>query len=379
MKKIFLTLVVCLFVVLAMANCGNSSKQLSDREILVKIYEAMNGPGWKGSLGRNWLSDRSIEVWEGVETNDEGRVIGLEIRGESISGLIPAEIGGLSELKELIIYSRNFDAPNVIPTEIGKLIKLKLLYLYAYTNSKQFRPEFPNLSTLVNLESLLLEGFSGAIPGNIAQLSKLRSLDIDGFEGEIPEEICALINLRELVLRAYNPPEGNIPKSIGNLSKLETLILDYDSKIEGGLQEPNVEFPEWIWNLINLERLSVHSLSNTGGPIPGDKVAKMIHLERIEITNCGITGTIPAELFASGKLSNLEMYKNKLTGSIPTKIGNCHKLYTVRLDQNQLTGKIPKELAKCEKLTTCDLSGNHLSQEIPEALKVHPNFGDFEF
>lgn len=379
MKKVFLTLVVSLSVVIAMANCGESSKQLTDREILVKIYESMNGPHWKGSLGRNWLSDRPIEVWEGVETNDDGRVIDMEIRGQSISGLIPAEIGGLSELKELIIYSKNLDAPNVIPTEIGNLVKLKLLYLYAFTNYKQFRPEFPNLSTLVNLESLLMEGFSGSILKNIAQLSKLRSLDIEGFEGEIPKEICALTNLRELVLRAYNLPEGEIPKCIGNLSKLKTIILDYDLMIEGGLREPTAEFPEWIWDLTNLEQLSVLSLSNTGGPIPDDKVAKMIHLERIKITNCGITGTIPAELFVSGKLNNLEMYKNKLTGSIPTKIGNCHKLYTVRLDQNQPIGKIPKVLAKCEKLTICDLSGNHLSQEIPEALKAHPNFLDFKF
>ena len=127
MKRLLLTLVVCFFAVIAMGNSGDSSKQLSDREILVKIYQAMNGPEWKGSLSRNWLSDRPIEVWEGVKTNDEGRVIELEIRGESIYGLIPAEIGGLTELKELIIYSRNFDAPNVIPTEIGKLVKLKLL------------------------------------------------------------------------------------------------------------------------------------------------------------------------------------------------------------------------------------------------------------
>ena len=80
MKKVFLTM-ACLFMVIALISCsGSAPKQLTDREILVKIYESMNGSNWKGSEATNWLSEKPIGEWEGVKTNDEGRVIALRIQ-----------------------------------------------------------------------------------------------------------------------------------------------------------------------------------------------------------------------------------------------------------------------------------------------------------
>ncbi len=368
-----------LFIAIAMISCGGSAKQLTDKEILVKIYETMNGPEWTDSQGKNWLSEKPIGEWGGVEINDEGRVISLRIQGDGVKGLIPAEIGGLTELEQLYIYSKEYDIPNVIPKEIGELTKLKILGLSIYSDSKKDRPVLPNLSTLVNLETMYLSGLHGAIPENIGQLSKLKILQIEGFEGKIPESICELANLEELILRSGVQPEGEVPAGIGRLSKLKSLVIDYNTGIAGDIKQPNAKFPEPIWDLTNLETLFVRSLSNTGGPIPGNKVSKMTNLKNITIIDCGFTGPIPAELFASGKLTGLSIYKNNLTGSIPAEIGNCPNLSTVRLNQNQLTGKVPAELAKCEKLNLFDLSGNQLSSDIPAALKAHPDFSKFKF
>ena len=368
-----------LFVVIAMIGCGGPAKQLTDKEILVKIYEGMNGPNWTEPHGENWLSDKPIGEWKGVEINDEGRVITLRIIGDSVRGLIPAEIGGLTELEQLFLYSRNFDIPNVIPAEIGKLTKLKILSLTAYTSPKQDSPVLPDISALVNLERLLLTRFGGAIPEYIGQLGKLRIFTFSGFEGKIPESICKLTDLEELFLSTSNQPEGEVPACIGNLSKLKSLRIDYSTGFAGGINEVNANFPESVWDLTNLEYLFLRSISNTGGPIPSDKVVKMTTLKNITIASCGITGTIPAGFFASGKLADLSIYQNKLTGSIPTEIGNCVNLSTLRLTQNQLSGTIPAELAKCEKLNLFDLSGNELSPNIPAALKAHPNFSKFKF
>jgi Leucine-rich repeat (LRR) protein len=380
MKKVFLSMLAGVFVVFAIISCGGApAKQLTDQEILVKIYEAMNGTEWEDSRGENWLSDKPIGEWKNVITNDSGRVISLRIQGGGVRGLIPAEIGGLTELEQLYIDSREFDVPNVIPSEIGKLTNLKILALSASTDATHGRPEFPNISTLVNLKTLYISGFDGAIPGNFSELKKLQILSVEGFEGKIPESICELSNLEQLTLRSGVQPEGEVPACIGRLSKLNSLVIDYNTGIAGDIKQPNAKFPESIWDLTNLKDLFVRTLSNTGGPIPGDKVSKMTNLKSITIIDCGFTGPIPAELFASGKLTDLSIYKNNLTGSIPAEIGNCPNLSIVILNQNQLTGNIPAELAKCEKLNLFDLSGNQLSSDIPAALKVHPKFSSFKF
>ncbi len=396
MKKIVLTLVVCLFVVVAMSNCSGSSnqvtdgeilssnggdpaKQLTDQEILVKIYETMNGPNWKGSEATNWLSEKPIGEWEGVKTNDEGRVIALRIAGDNVNGMVPSEMGGLTALEQLFIFVRDCEAPNVIPGEIGRLTKLNNLSITVHTKPKMDKPVLPDLSTLVDLKKLYIKGFSGAIPENIAQLSKLQILGLHGFEGKIPESICQLADLTELSISMPSQPVNGLPDCVGRLSKLTLLQVDFSIGSVGGNKEPNGKFPESIWDLTNLEYLTMTAVSNTGGPIPGDKVSKMTNLKSVTIVNCGITGKLPVELFASGKLIGLGIYQNNLTGSIPSEIGKCLNLATLRLNQNQLTGKIPAEIAKCEKLTVCDLSNNQLSSELPAALKAHPKFGNFKF
>ena len=403
MKKVILS-ILCLFVVIAMSNCSGSSKQLTDQEILVKIYEAMNGPNWKGSDGENWLSDKPLGEWKGVKVNDEGRVIALAVQGDTVRELIPADIGGLTELEELTINIRNNEIDNIIPAEIGKLIKLKFLRLsLSFFIPNEDRPVLPDLTALVNLEKLFLSGFKGAIPENIAQLSKLRNLYLGSFEWKIPESICGLSNLEHLDVITSSQPEGAVPDCIGRLSKLKRLKIEYSLGFAGAIKQPNAKFPESIWDLTNLEYLSLRTLSNTGGPIPGDKVAKMTNLETMAVADCGIMGTIPVESFASGKLTDLSLYRNNLTGNIPSEIGNCPKLRYIHLDKNQLTGVIPTEiakclnlsyltldenqltgnipegLAKCEKLSTLNLSGNQLSPNIPAALKAHPNYSKFKF
>ena len=407
MKKI-LSSIICIVIIMAMSSCGGgiSSKQLTegetidgdslnqltdeehlsdnggdafnqltDREILVKIYEATNGPEWSEHLRENWLTDKPIGEWSRVKTNDDGRVIELELHGR---GLLPAEIGGLSELENLNIQMKKSGADNVIPAQIGRLTKLKYLWISAETDLIYDNTILPNISMLKNLEELTILGLGGAIPENIGQLRKLRKLFLWRFEGKIPESICELTNLEELRLIAFSQPVGAVPECIGRLSKLKLLEIGYD-KWKEEINQPNSKFPESVWDLTNLETLNMRSLSNTGGPIPGDKVAKMKNLQEIKITKCGITGPIPAELFASNKMSTMVFSENKLTGNIPTEIGDCRNLRYLNLSDNQLSGNIPEELANCKKLVGCILYGNQLSPDIPPALKNHPKFSEFQF
>ena len=71
----------------------------TDREALIALYNATGGPNWSGDY--NWLSGVPIGEWEGVATDGNGRVIGLALLGNQLSGEIPPELGNLANLEDL--------------------------------------------------------------------------------------------------------------------------------------------------------------------------------------------------------------------------------------------------------------------------------------
>ncbi|MDE0473464.1 MAG: hypothetical protein OXI50_02800 [Gammaproteobacteria bacterium] len=72
---------------------------LTDREILEVFYHATGGPEWDFQDG--WMSEPSIEDWEGVGVDTAGRVQALWLPYNNLSGSIPPELGSLSNLVEL--------------------------------------------------------------------------------------------------------------------------------------------------------------------------------------------------------------------------------------------------------------------------------------
>ena len=74
----------------------------SDYDALVALYNSANGPGWRHNEG--WLTDKPVSEWYGV-TVDGGRVIGLYLSNNELTGKIPPEIGNLTKLKGLYLYN----------------------------------------------------------------------------------------------------------------------------------------------------------------------------------------------------------------------------------------------------------------------------------
>ncbi|MYI06995.1 MAG: hypothetical protein F4059_06715, partial [Gemmatimonadetes bacterium] len=70
-----------------------------DRAVLVALYEATDGPNWMDAT--NWLTDAPLGEWYGVETDDQGRVTRVELRGNALNGVIPPEVGSLANLTRL--------------------------------------------------------------------------------------------------------------------------------------------------------------------------------------------------------------------------------------------------------------------------------------
>ena len=54
----------------------NTSEE-TDREALIALYNAADGESWPRKL--RWTTDASLSAWQGVTTDDSGRVIELSL------------------------------------------------------------------------------------------------------------------------------------------------------------------------------------------------------------------------------------------------------------------------------------------------------------
>ncbi|MCY4204870.1 MAG: Ig-like domain-containing protein, partial [Bacteroidetes bacterium] len=112
-----------------------ASDGITDRDVLVALYHATDGPNWVDNT--NWLTDAPLGEWYGVETDNAGRVVGLRLRGRwdnevrryipHLSGSIPPELGDLASLSSLDLSRNDLSGP--IPPELGNLVNLRELGL----------------------------------------------------------------------------------------------------------------------------------------------------------------------------------------------------------------------------------------------------------
>ena len=194
----------------------------SDRAALVALYDATDGDNWTNNDG--WKTDAPLSEWEGVFTNDAGRVRALHVGGYRLTGELPRELGNLTDLSSLQL-NNNPGLTGEIPRELGSLTNLWQLSIYQNNLSGEIPRE---LGSLNNLQRLLVHtnNLSGEIPRELGSLANLVTLDLssNNLTGEIPRELGRLTNLRYLHL-SNNNLTGEIPRELGNLNDLGTLWL----------------------------------------------------------------------------------------------------------------------------------------------------------
>jgi len=234
---------------------GTECSALSDRDILALLYEATGGARW--TANEHWLSDRPLGEWTGVETGADGRVTGLSLPGNNLTGLVPPELGGLSSLAVLDLRANNLTGP--VPPELGGLSGLVSLLLSGNDLTGPIPPELGGLSDLIWLY-LYSNDLTGPIPPELGALSSLTTLDLrfNDLTGPIPPELGHLSGLTNLSLRS-NDLTGPVPSDLGGLSSLVTLDL-----ASNDLTGP---VPAELGGLSGLVVLSLYSTDLTG-PIP---------------------------------------------------------------------------------------------------------------
>ena len=139
----------------------------TDREALVALYNATGGAYW--GFKDNWLSDAPLGEWYGVTTNDDGRVIELDLSGNILIGELPPELGSLSNLITLGLQENALSGE--IPAELGSLSNLIDLRLENNALSGEIPAELGNLSYDNNgsLSTLYLSDneLSGCVPSSL--------------------------------------------------------------------------------------------------------------------------------------------------------------------------------------------------------------------
>lgn len=182
---------------------GNKARFL-ERYALVNLYTNTKGPGWTRS--DLWLSKANVCDWYGIKCNQsllnmgKPRVSSVDLSFNKVTGIIPAEIGYLTQVTEFDLNGNSLQG--VLPQLMfQKMSKLKKLNLH-------------------------MNDLFGAIPKEIGLLKNLKELTLFGnfFFGRVPASIENLKKLENLDLYANNLT-GPVPTGIGKLKKLSKYFM----------------------------------------------------------------------------------------------------------------------------------------------------------
>ncbi|KAK4484211.1 hypothetical protein RD792_011433 [Penstemon davidsonii] len=292
----------------------------------------------------------------------------LILSKNQLGGNIPRSLTTCAELNEISLGYNNFIGN--IPTQIGNLSQLQYLSLGVNNLTGTIPISVTNMSNLDTFD-LSLNSFHGAVPSEMGRLSNLTWLNLAGnkLDGDIPQSIFNLSKL-ELLDLIDNELSGNIPFSIGKgLPRLSCLNL--------GVNRFSGRIPESISNLSKLNRLDIgHNLLSGHIPITLGNLQELqyLRLGENQFTN---DLSIPEQDFltpltkcnmSSCNLLWLGLGGNFLNGVIPESLGNLTSLQRLEINNNKLQGSIPLNFCDLKNLYYLSLFGNKLYGQLPSCL-----------
>lgn len=193
----------------------------------------------RGEAPLNWSPDLAMEDWDGIglSEGEPRRVASVHLRNRDLTGSIPAELGGLTELNYLNVGADN-SLTGSIPAELTNLTKLREFYAGGGGNS--LTGAIPaGFGNLTDLRVLYLTG--NRLTGGIPDLSRTRLeyLNLRGnrLTGPVPSWLGGVATLRRLNLRG-NLLAGGIPPELGGLPRLEELLLGAGNALTGCVPPP---------------------------------------------------------------------------------------------------------------------------------------------
>ena len=299
----------------------------TDRAALVALYNATDGPNWTNDT--NWLTDEPLGAWHGVFTDASGRVTGLRLYENGLSGSIPSEMSNLTSLEELILWGNTI-------TEISGLsevVSLRVLWLN-YNNI----PDISPVAGLTNLTDLSFSDTNIPDPSVLSGLSNLEKLRLIATNTTDLSLLSGLTNLRELTL-SHNSVTDISP--LAELTNL-TYLNFWENQIE------DITALSGLTNLtgVGLGLNNVTEISALSG---------LTKLETLRLNDNNVTDI--SSLAGLTKLTELYVGTNSITDI--SALAELKSLLELDLASNNITDIAP--LAGLTNLRNLDVRGNVLN------------------
>ena len=187
-----------------------------DYDALIALYNAFDGPNWTNP----WDITTPIETWDPsfrLQFDDvTNRVVHFDYSGQNLTGIIPPEIGDLTELTGLWLFGNNITGE--VPAEIWTLTNLRELVIGSQTSGEAYTP---GALTLTN-----------GIPSEIANLQQLEWLNLNGIALTLPleSEVYNLPNLIRIRLQDCGIT-GQLPAGLANISDVRVERNEFEGTI----------------------------------------------------------------------------------------------------------------------------------------------------
>ena len=245
----------------------------------------------------------------------------ISLSSNEFTGPIPDSWGAtMPDLTEIILVGNMLTGS--LPASIGRLSNLGNLIVNQNQLTGTLQSDLGELSSLWQL-SLSGNMLTGTLPSSIGRLSNLALLFVDANQltGTLPSVLAELTSLQQLFL-STNQLTGTLPASIGRLSNLVQLNVD-NNQLTGTL-------PSDLGELSSLYQLLL-SFNKLTGTVPAS-IGRLSNLSILDVTGNQLTGTLPSDLREMTSLHSAGFQENSFTGSIDESVCLLPYVLEVRVD-----------------------------------------------
>jgi hypothetical protein len=288
----------------------------------------------------------------------------LDFSSMSLSGPLPAGLGGCSILESLYVNDNFLDG-----TVPGSFVELSVLRYLALGGNSQLHGSLPmNLTSLPALDYLdtsntLLSGVNPLLQG-ISHILEYLDCTSSYFTGTLPSNWSTFHDLTHVLLDS-NFLTGTLPSTYVRNAVSDDDTYNFGSiisLIEFSVSDNHLSgpIPTTIGTHTNLTLLSL-SANDLTGSLPSE-LAHIISLVTLNVSNNRLSGSL-SSLFVDGvstplvMLSYLSLDENAFSGTLPSSLFLAPSLSAVVVSSNCFSGALPSTICHASLLTTLVMNG----------------------